>query len=171
MSNVPDLETSPQSFTAQKKPLKREVEIAPTDGVCKTLEGEVSYRSGDAIMTGEQGEQWPIQADKFAEKYRPAEGTSPGESGTYEAKPSNVLVMKLDTEMDVPVGWQDDPLKGKPGDYLVQYGPGDHGVIQSEIFQASYEPVGETVADMSRKARAQESSEPGAASTQGMSAG
>lgn len=55
MTNVPNLETSAHAFMAQKKPLKRHVEIAAKDGVCRTLEGEVKYRAGDAIMTGESG--------------------------------------------------------------------------------------------------------------------
>ena len=35
--------------------------------------------------------------------------------------------------------WSNDLLQGEPGDYLVQYGPGDYGVVGREIFGKTYE--------------------------------
>ena len=32
----------------------------------------------------------------------------------------------------------DDLLRGEGGDYLVQYGPGDYGVVGREIFGRTY---------------------------------
>jgi PGDYG protein len=41
----------------------------------------------------------------------------------------------------VQVGEQRDPLRGEAGDWLLQYGPGDYGVVASSVFEKTYEPA------------------------------
>jgi hypothetical protein len=144
-ADLPDLSADPRALRVRKKPLPLRVEFATADGVCETLEGPVQYRAGDAILTGTRGERWPIKRDSFAASYEPVPPTRAGENGAYRKTPSLAFALRLDRPRDVPVGWQNDPLHGKPGDWLMQYSDGSHGVIRDEIFRDSYAPVsGET---------------------------
>jgi hypothetical protein len=71
--------------------------------------------------------------------------TRAGETGDYRKAPSLTLALRLDHSRDVPVGWQNDPLHGRPGDWLLQYADGGYGVIKDHIFRDSYAPTsGET---------------------------
>jgi hypothetical protein len=49
--------------------------------------------------------------------------------------------VRLERPRDVPVGWQDDPLHGRPGDWLLQYADGTYGVMRDVIFRESYAPA------------------------------
>jgi hypothetical protein len=145
MTDLPDLAADPRTLRVCKRPDPVPVRFAAADGVCETLEGPVRYRAGDAILTGGQGEHWPVQADSFQSGYEPVPPTSAGQDGTYRKRPLTVLALRLDRPVRVPVGWQDDPLQGRPGDWLLRYHDGSHGVVQDGIFRASYQPAaGET---------------------------
>ena len=54
---------------AIKKRIEVEFEFATEDGEIKTLEGVVSYKKGDAIITGVKGEKYPCRRDIFDETY------------------------------------------------------------------------------------------------------
>ena len=54
---------------AIKKRIEVEFEFATEDGEIKTLEGVVSYKKGDAIITGIKGEKYPCRRDIFDETY------------------------------------------------------------------------------------------------------
>ena len=90
-------------------------------------------KAGDAIMTGTEGEQWPIPAEKFAQTYDDLG------DGTASKKNIPVFAKEMSEPFQVKVSWSDDLLQGAPGDYLVQYGPGDYGVVGREIFGKTYE--------------------------------
>ena len=129
----PDLSEDPSSFKTAKKPIPLGFEFAEEDQTVKTLEGPVGARSGDAIMIGTKGEQWVIPADKFAQTYDVLE---PGKAAK---KHIPVFAKKMEEPFEVKVSWSSDLLRGKPGDFLVQYGPGDYGVVGAEIFGETYE--------------------------------
>ncbi|MFT3899693.1 MAG: hypothetical protein QM728_05535 [Gordonia sp. (in: high G+C Gram-positive bacteria)] len=40
--------------------------------VVRTLEGDVPTRAGDWIVAGDGGEQWPVPAAEFEQRYRPS---------------------------------------------------------------------------------------------------
>lgn len=42
--------------------------------VIDTLEGPVTASAGDWVVRGDAGEQWPVGAAQFLERYRPAAG-------------------------------------------------------------------------------------------------
>lgn len=138
---LPDLHADPQALRVCKKPLPVPVEFTTADGVCATREGPVSYRAGDAILTGVRGERWPVERDWFSSSYQPVPPTRAGENGTYSKAPSLTLALRLDRPRDVPVGWQNDPLHGRPGDWLLQYADGSYSVIGDEVLRESYAPV------------------------------
>jgi len=139
MSSSPDWRLDKNARTYRKLPIAHSVYFAESAGVCSTLEGGVPYREGDAIVTGIQKEQWPIALDKFTLSYEAIPPTKPGQAGTYRKKPLNVLAVKLQKSMSVPVG--STCLKGREGDWLVQYSPGEFGVVASAIFDKTYEQI------------------------------
>ena len=126
----PDL--SKTGFRTAKKPIPLEYKIAPSDLTVATKEGPVAARAGDAIMTGTKGENWPIPRDKFRQTYDIVG------DGLAAKKNIPVSAQQMDTPFNVKVSWSDDLLRGKPGDFLVQYGPGDYGVVEKEIFKQTY---------------------------------
>jgi hypothetical protein len=137
---LPNLRADPRALRVCKKPIPVRVEFATADGTCTTLEGPVRYRAGDAILTGVRSEQWPVERDWFSSSYEPVPPTRAGENGSYSKAPSLTLALRLDQPRDVPVGWQKDPLHGRPGDWLLQYADGSYGVIGDGVFRESYAP-------------------------------
>lgn len=135
---TPELNIDPRAVKVRKRPATVSVAFADTDGMLSTLEGKVAYRTGDAILTGVEGEHWPVRLPVFLASYSPA-AALPGQPGTYFKKPMDVLALQLTEELVVVVGWQDDLLHGNPGDWLLQYGPGDYGIVTPLIFAQTYE--------------------------------
>jgi hypothetical protein len=137
---LPDLAADPRALRVHKKPIRVPAEFATADGVCETLEGPVRFRTGDAILTGMRGERWPVGRNTFQASYEPVPPTRAGENGEYRKTASLTFALRLDHPRDVPVGWQNDPLHGRVGDWLVQYSDGSYGVMRDEIFRDSYAP-------------------------------
>ena len=139
--NSMDLENETGVFRVMKKPIPLTVEFAKHDGVCRTKEGDVRYRKGDAIVTGTKGEQWPIQIAKFKETYQPVDK----EKGLYAKKPMQSLAKQMPMQFSVNVSWSKDPLIGKPGDWLLQYSKGDFGIVDKDIFDETYLILGKKI--------------------------
>lgn len=133
-----DLRQDPRAIPVRRRSLVHVVTIAEQAGICKTLEGPVSYCAGDAIVTGVQGEQWPVSSGTFSELYEPEDGTLTGGSGHYRRRPLAALALQLDQDASVPVGTANGSLKGEPGDWLIQHAPGVWGVVQENLFSQSY---------------------------------
>jgi len=136
-----DLDHNPHALRVCKKPVPVDVEFATTDGICKTLEGEVHFRAGDALLTGGQGERWPVRHDLFSSSYQPVPPTRNGENGTYRKRPAIAHALRLTAPADVSVSWQHDPLHGQAGDWLIRYADGSHGIVQDQIFRDTYAPA------------------------------
>ena len=131
------------SILVRKKPIYGEVKFAKNLGTLKTLEGEVRYEAGAAILTGEAGDTWPVERAKFDASYEAVNGTKHGEDGTYQKRQIEVLAIQLTEPTSVNVGYADDPITGQVGDWLVQYGEGDFGIVNAEIFANTYEILGQ----------------------------
>ena len=148
-----DLSTIEGAVRARKKPVSVEVTIAEQAGAVITMEGPVQHLAGDAIVTGGLGERWPVARERFLAAYEPADAgvdpaAPPGSSGRWRKRPIAVLAWRLDAPRRVAVGHAADPLLGRPGDWLVQYGRDDtgmldQGVVAPEVFEATYEILGE----------------------------
>ena len=54
---------------AIKKPVIIDFEFAAEDGEIETLEGIMSYKKGDAIITGIKGEKYACRRDIFDQTY------------------------------------------------------------------------------------------------------
>lgn len=133
--NGMDLTTEPRAVLVFKKPVVLGFEVAGMETVVQTKEGPVTAKPGDAIMTGTQGERWPIPKDKFAATYDVLG------DGKCAKKRIEVLALRMDGPFTVKVSWSAEPLVGKPGDYLVQYGKGDFGIVDAKIFDETYARV------------------------------
>jgi len=134
-----DLSRSKNAMEAIKSSVAIEVFFALDDGICITKEGDVSYKAGDAIMTGTEGERWPIERSKFDTSYEPIAPTKQGENGLYNKKPIAVYALQMDKPFYVTVSWAEDRLEGQPGDWLLQYGENDYGIVSQSIFEKTYE--------------------------------
>jgi hypothetical protein len=141
VSDLPDLTTDPRARRVVKRPIAVAVAFAPANGVCETLEGPVGVRAGDAVLTGVKGERWPVQRHLFLSSYRPVPPTRTGQDGEYRKLPAITLALQIDRDLTVPVGWQDDPLQGHPGDWLLRYEDGSHSIVRDAIFRQTYDPA------------------------------
>ncbi len=129
-----DLRNVPGVFRACKKPIPMRVVFAPEDGTLQTREGPVAYQRGDAILTGTEGERWPIQREKFDATYQPT-----AEAGIYTKRPMDVLAWVTPKPLDIDLPDGRGSLHAEPGDVIVQYAPGDQFVVSASIFARTYE--------------------------------
>jgi hypothetical protein len=91
---------------------------------------------GDALITGTQGELWPVARDRFDQTYeRVAEGI-------YRKRPLVAYALRLQAPMSVRVGERSDVLAANVGDWLLQYEEGEYGVVDPLVFVQTYELVG-----------------------------
>lgn len=105
----------------------------------ETLEGPVSCQAGDAILTGIQGEQWPVPAAAFPNKYRPADDQQLGQPGRYVKQLARVRAVQLKSTQEIQLPGNRGTLQGKAGDWCVWYGPDDAAIVARDIFCESYE--------------------------------
>jgi hypothetical protein len=111
------------------------VEFAQSPGVLETLEGPVPYETGDALLTGIKGERWPVVRARFEDMYEPA----PDQPGRWKKRGNRpVLALRVDHAFEVATHDGAATLSGKPGDWLVDYSPGDQAIVANDIFLHSY---------------------------------
>jgi hypothetical protein len=135
----PQISADPRRLAARK--LQRIVQVRFTDEACtvQTPEGLVHARPGDAILTGIAGEHWRVSRLHFAERYRPDPPTLAGEAGNYLSLPTRILALPMTVSFEVLLADGISRLRGRPGDWLVDYGDGSLGVVSQAIFAQTYE--------------------------------
>ena len=138
MSGV-DLSADPAALRARKCPVQVAVEFATADGTLKTREGPVQYRRGDALLTGIEGERWPVTRRTFEASYEPVAPLRPGKPGHYRKQPQVVWAKPMREPFTVTRDQGRGVLRGQAGDWLVQYAPGDQGVVGAAVFAQTYE--------------------------------
>lgn len=138
----PEISTNPRRVLARKRPLELEVEFAPERCVVQTLEGTVHAQAGDAIVTGTAGERWSMSPARFEASYTPVPPTLTGQPGRYLTRPIEVLALPMPGPFEVLLGDGQSRLHGQAGDWLVDYGDGNLGVLSRPIFAATYEIIG-----------------------------
>ncbi|ACC70430.1 PGDYG domain-containing protein [Paraburkholderia phymatum] len=134
-----DLLTDP----AAQRVVKNEtvaVQFAEGDGELMSLEGPNRYTRGDALITGSTGDRWVVSRERFDAKYLPAHASlSHGEPGSYRNRPAVVLAKRMDEAFSLARSAQGgDVLTGTAGDWVMQYAPGDYGVVQAARFASVY---------------------------------
>ncbi len=140
-----DVKTLPRSVTVVKRGVAVSVVFASEPGELATLEGVVRYSQGDALLTGVRGERWPVRRETFFRTYAPVAPTEQGQDGAYRKISPPVRAVRL--EEDARVAIAGGELTGKPGDWLVQYGEGDYGIVSGGIFAETYAVPGDSSQD------------------------
>jgi PGDYG protein len=115
-----------------------EVEFAAAAGVVASAVGLNRYSVGDALLTGSTGDRWCVSRDRFDAKYRPESSISQGQAGRYRNLPVPVLAKRMNVEFSVARSAGGDVLRGNAGDWLVQYAPGDYGIVAALRFDSVY---------------------------------
>lgn len=136
-----------KTFIVKKRPAEVMVDFAQNDGKILTLEGEVSFKKGDAIITGTQGEKWPVGRTIFFKHYAPSKNHEMGESGIYESIPRELKAWKLTKPIQIKLSDNRGVLKGNVGDWIIAYDDKDFGVVQADIFPLTYEIMSQDAND------------------------
>jgi hypothetical protein len=104
-----------------------------------TLEGPVAYAAGDALLTGEHNEQWPVRRNSFETAYQARAPLHMGQDGMYLKRPQLVEARQLIRAQDVTLTEERGVLHGRPGDWLVQDEAGSQWIVEAKIFAATYD--------------------------------
>ena len=115
------------------------VEFAAAPGQLMSLEGPNRYAPGDAIITSATGERWVVSRERFDPKYLPVDAAlAHGQPGAYRNRPAVVLARRMDEPFTLVRSAGGDRLTGAAGDWVMQYAPGDYGVVKAERFAKVY---------------------------------
>jgi PGDYG protein len=129
----------PRRVAARKREREVQVRFATEACMVQTPEGAVRARSGDALLTGDSGDQWRVTRARFPEKYRPVPPTTDGSPGTYATVPIEVLALQMQKPFAVVLTDGESRLTGRPGDWLVDYGDGSLGIVAAVLFPTIYD--------------------------------
>ena len=129
----------PRCIRARK--LEREIDVRFADLPCtvQTTEGIVHALPGDAIITGTAGEHWRVSRAHFGEKYRPVPPTQAGTAGRYVSLPNLIRAVSMRQPFEVLLADGTSRLRGRSGEWLVDYGDGSLGIVSEKIFATTYE--------------------------------
>ncbi|HOI66839.1 MAG TPA: PGDYG domain-containing protein [Thiomonas arsenitoxydans] len=139
LQNV-DLRTDPLAATYIKREIVQ-VQFAVDSGELTSREGPNRYAAGDAIITGATGDRWSVSRARFEARYQALAPTSMGQNGAYINQPIPVLARQMPAPFRMARSAGGDLLRGNPGDWLLQYAPGDYGVVEQGRFAQVYRKV------------------------------
>jgi hypothetical protein len=114
------------------------VEFAVGEGMLQSAVGVNRYAAGDALLTGATGDRWCVSRDRFDSKYRAVPSTRPGQGGRYRNHAVAVLAKQMPVPFSVARSAGGDVLCGSAGDWLMQYAPGDFGIVARARFDQVY---------------------------------
>jgi len=114
------------------------VEFATATGSIASREGANRYAADDALITGSTGDQWSVARSRFDLKYSPMPPTIHGEPGKYRNLRIPVWAKQMTQDFSVQRVVGGDLLHGHAGDWLMQYAPGDHGIVEHAKFEKVY---------------------------------
>lgn len=117
------------------------VEFAVAPGALQSAVGLNRYAVGDALLTGSTGDRWCVSRDRFDAKYQPEPPLLPGRAGNYRNRPVAILAKRMAVAFSVERTAGGDLLLGALGDWLVQYAPGDHGIVAAARFGRVYRVI------------------------------
>jgi hypothetical protein len=142
-----DLRADVAAVTARRLPVERDAYFAGAAGVVSTAEGPVRHAAGAAIVSDAGGRSWPVERTMFEAHYEPVSPTRMGEPGRYRHRPDTVLARRMTQPFSICLPDGRGVLRGSAGDWLVQYGPREHGVVAARAFADSYAVDGPCPAD------------------------
>lgn len=142
-----DLRADPAAVSAHRLPVERDAQFARAAGVVSTAEGPVRHAAGAAILSDASGRRWPVERAVFEAHYEPVPPTRMGAPGRYRHRTDTVLARRMTQPFSVRLPGGRGVLAGAAGDWLVQYGPREHGVVAARAFAESYAVDGASPAD------------------------
>lgn len=119
-----------------------DVVFARSAGELISREGPNRFEAGDALITGSTGDRWSVSRGRFDDKYAPVAPANAGDDGPYRARPVPVLAKQMVEAFSLARSSGGDLLQGLAHDWLLQYAPGDFGIIANARFQKVYRPFG-----------------------------
>lgn len=117
-----------------------EVVFAQRAGSIASREGPNRFGAGDALLTGAGGDRWSVARQRFDARYRPLPPLQHGADGAYRNLPLPVLARQIASAFTVRRRVGGDLLHGCAGDWLLQYAPGDWGIVAQARFRQLYRP-------------------------------
>jgi hypothetical protein len=118
-----------------------QVAFARDAGEISSREGPNGYVSGDALVVGSTGDRWSVSRARFDAKYIALPPLSHGVDGAYRSKLLPVLAKQMPTAFAVERSAGGDLIRGNAGDWLMQYAPGDYGIVENAKFNRVYRPA------------------------------
>ena len=118
-----------------------EVRFAHGPGELVSLEGPNRYAAGDALVTAATGERWSVSRERFEAKYQAVAPGRMGADGAYRANAIPVLARQMREPFTLARSTGGDVLSGTAGDWVLQYAPGDYGVVAQARFARVYRPM------------------------------
>lgn len=115
-----------------------DVAFAQCAGELISREGPNRYQPGDALITGSTGDRWSVSRVRFDEKYQPVPPLGHGDDGRYRARPIPVLAKQMPEDFTIARRAGGDLLHGLAQDWLLQYAPGDYGIVENARFERVY---------------------------------
>ena len=115
-----------------------EVVFAGSAGELISREGPNRFAAGDALITGSTGDRWSVSRSRFDARYIPVAPEQTGEDGRYRSRPSPVLAKQMVEAFSLARSPGGDMLHGLAHDWLLQYAPGDFGIVENCRFQRVY---------------------------------
>ena len=117
-----------------------DVVFADQEGSLQSREGINHYCTGDALITGSTGDRWTVSRDRFDAKYE-ALGSNAEAPRSYRAKPVRVWARQMEVPFMIARCAGGDLLAGLAKDWVLQYAPGDYGVVENARFLRVYRRV------------------------------
>ena len=118
-----------------------QVRFAIVPGEILSREGPNHYAVGDALITGSTGDRWSVSRDRFDARYQAVAPGIHGQDGAYVNQPLPVLARQMQAAFCIARSAGGDLLRGEAGDWLLQYAPGDYGVVENARFARVYRRV------------------------------
>jgi len=118
-----------------------DVVFAVAAGELVSREGPNRYAAGDALVTGSTGDRWSVTRERFDAKYLALPPLQAGQDGRYRARPVPVLAKQVAEGFSIARRAGGDLLTGKAQDWLLQYAPGDFGIVEDARFRRVYRPL------------------------------
>ncbi len=137
----PDLAADPQALQFIKQEAVTVV-FAPAAGELQSREGVNHYVAGDALITGSTGDRWSVTRARFDAKYEAIAPCGHGRDGEYAARPVPVWAKQMAEPFTIARRAGGDLLRGAALDWVLQYAPGDYGVVENARFRQVYRPAG-----------------------------
>lgn len=119
--------------TCVQKPVELKAEQLTEKTTIHSLEGDVIGNPTDWLITGVNGEQWPVRDEIFKKKYEKG-----SKEGYWRKKPIECKCYQL-KEKKPWTTWNGDKMIAEPGDWMIVQPDGSESSIKDDIFKKTYQ--------------------------------